>query len=102
MGEQAHRTVARVTKNAVAQIIAVASTIVSKLLITIIIGRLFGAERVGEFAFVMTFGLMFTFLSTAGMPWAMIREVATHRDQAHRYVENGVTCILGLNLNNLE
>ncbi len=98
MSEQTHRTVARVAKNAVAQIIALASTTVSKLLITIIIGRLFGAERVGEFAFVMTFSLIFTFLSTVGMPWAMIREVATHRDQAHRYAENGLTIVTATGL----
>ncbi|MDY6876696.1 MAG: flippase [Chloroflexota bacterium] len=93
MDERADQTVARVAKNAMAQIIALASTTVSKLLITIIIGRLFGAERVGEFAFVMTFSLIFTFLSTAGIPWAMIREVATHRDQAFRYAENGLTIV---------
>jgi O-antigen/teichoic acid export membrane protein len=93
VGEETHRTAARVTKNTVAQVIALASTTVSKLLITIIIGRLFGAERVGEFAFVMTLSLMFTFLSTAGMPLALIREVATHRGQAHRYAENGLTIV---------
>ncbi len=98
MGQQTHRTVARVTKNVVAQIVALASTMVSKLLITIIIGRLFGAERVGEFAFVMTFSLMFSFLSTAGIPWAMIREVATHRDQAHRYTQNGLTIVTATGL----
>lgn len=93
MGESTHHTVTRVTKNTVAQIVALASTTVSKLLITIIIGRLFGAERVGEFAFVMTLGLVFNFLSTAGIPWAMIREVATHRNQAYRYAENGLTIV---------
>lgn len=98
MSEQTHRTAARVTKNVVAQILALASTAGSKLLITIIIGRLFGAERVGEFAFVMTFSLIFAFLSTAGMPWAMIREVATHRDQAHRYAENGLTIVTATGL----
>lgn len=93
MGEQTHRTVVRVTKNAVAQVISLASTIISKLLITIIIGRLFGVERVGEFAFVMTLGTMFTFLATLGLPWAIIREVATHREQAYRYAENGLTLV---------
>lgn len=93
MSEQTHRTVARVTKNTIALMGALASTTVSKLLITIIIGRLFGAERVGEFAFVMTFSLMFTFLATAGIPWALIREIAAHRGQAHRYAENGVIIV---------
>ena len=98
MGEQTHRTVARVTKNAVVQVAALASTAVSKLLITIVIGRLLGAERVGEFAFVMTFTLMFTFLSTVGIPWTLIREVATHLDQAHRYAENGLTIVTATGL----
>lgn len=93
MDDQVPRTVTRVTKNIVAQLMAMASMTVSKLLITIVVGRLFGAEQVGEFAFVMTFSLMFTFLSTAGVPWAMIREVATHRDQARNYVANGLTIV---------
>jgi O-antigen/teichoic acid export membrane protein len=96
--DKTHHTVARVAKNIVAQVIALASTIVSKLLITIIIGRLFGAEQVGDFAFVMTFSLIFTFLSTAGVPWALIREVATHRDQVDRYVANGMIIVTGTGL----
>ena len=55
----------RVAKNTVAQVIAMASTVVSKLLITIIIGRVFGAERVGDYAVVMTLSLLFTFLASA-------------------------------------
>jgi O-antigen/teichoic acid export membrane protein len=93
MDDQVHNTVTRVTKNIVAQIVALASTVVSKLLITIVIGRLFGAEQVGEFAFVMTFSLIFTFLATAGVPWSIIREVATHRSQARDYADNGLTIV---------
>ncbi len=89
----AQNAAARVAKNTLAQIVALASTIVSKLLITIVIARLFGPEQVGEFALVITFTLLFTFLSTAGVPWALIREIATHRDQAHRYAGNGLTLV---------
>ncbi len=83
----------RVAKNSVAQVVAMASTIVSKLLITIVIGRLYGAERVGEFAVVMTLSLLFTFLASAGLNWSLIRETATHRDQIHRYAGNGFTLV---------
>ncbi|MBN1584438.1 MAG: flippase [Anaerolineae bacterium] len=94
MLEQTHHTVARVGKNVVAQIVALASTTVSKLLITIIVGRLFGPQKVGEFAFVLSLSLMFTFLATLGLPAAIIREVATHRDQAHHYAEKAMTIVL--------
>jgi len=80
----------RVIRNTLAQIVAMASMIVSKLLITIVIARLFGPEEVGDFAFVVTFTMLFTFLSSAGVPWALIRETATHRDEAHRYASNGL------------
>ena len=83
----------RVIKNTIAQIIAMASTIVSKLLITIVIARLFGPEKVGDFAFVTTFILLFTFLSSAGVPWALVREMAIHRDKAHRYASNGLALV---------
>ncbi len=93
MGESAQHAVARVSKNTIAQIVALAFTIISKLLINILIARLFGAERVGEFAFVMTFSLLFTFLATAGMPWALIREVSTHPGRVRRYAENGLSIV---------
>lgn len=86
-------TATRVIKNTIAQIIAMASTIVSKLLITIVIARLFGPEKVGDFAFVTTFILLFTFLSSAGVPWALVRETAIHRDKAHRYASNGLALV---------
>jgi|GEM_PF-1680479 len=85
---------ARVAKNTLAQIVALASTIVSKLLITIVIARLFGPEKVGDFAFVITFTALFTFLSSAGVPWALIRETATHRDEVHRYAGSGLGLVL--------
>ncbi|MBN1872945.1 MAG: flippase [Anaerolineae bacterium] len=101
MHEQLHYTVGRVTKNIVAQLFALAATTVSKLLITIVIGRLFGAERVGEFAFVMTFNLMFTFFATLGIPWALIREVATQHKLADHYVRTGLTLVAGAGILNI-
>ncbi len=89
-----HATATRVAKNTIAQIAALASTIVSKLLITIIIARLFGPERVGHFAFVMTFTLLFTFLASAGVTVALIREVAIHREQVDRYTGNALSLVI--------
>jgi O-antigen/teichoic acid export membrane protein len=83
----------RVAKNTIAQVVAMTSTVVSKLLITILIARLFGPEQVGQFAFLMTFSMVFTFLSSAGVPLALFREVAVHRDQVDRYVGNGLALV---------
>lgn len=83
----------RVAKNTVAQLVATASTIVSKLLITIIVARVYGPEQVGNLAFVLTFTMLFTFLSSAGLSWAMIRESATRRHQIHRYADNGLALV---------
>ncbi len=88
----------RVLKNTVAQITALAATVVSKLLITVVIGRLFGPDRVGEFAFVITFTALFHFLSTGGVTWSLIREVATHREEAARYAANGLGAVIGTGL----
>lgn len=84
---------ARVAKNTVAQIVAMAATIVSKLLITIVIGRWFGAERMGDYAAIMTFSLLFTFLASLGLHWTLIRETATHLEEIHRYAGNGISLV---------
>ncbi|MBN1955568.1 MAG: oligosaccharide flippase family protein [Anaerolineae bacterium] len=92
------RVATRVAKNTAAQMVAMGSTIVSKLLITIVIARVFGPTAVGDFAFVITFSTLFTFLATAGLPLTLIREVATHREQAHRYAgaSLGIAGLAGL------
>jgi O-antigen/teichoic acid export membrane protein len=81
----------RVAKNTVAQLAAMASMVVSKLLITIVIARMFGPNEVGDFSFVVTFAMLFTFMSTAGLSWSLIRETATHRDAVERYAGNGLS-----------
>ncbi len=83
----------RVAKNTAAQIVALGSTVVSKLLITIVIGRIFGPAAVGDFGFVITFSIMFTFLASAGLPVTLIREIATHREQVHRYAGNSLSIV---------
>jgi O-antigen/teichoic acid export membrane protein len=83
----------RVVRNTVAQVAAMASTVVSKLLITILLGRLFGAERVGDYAAVMTFGLLFTFLASLGLHWTLIRETAVHAEDVHQYAGNGFSLV---------
>ena len=45
-------------------------------------------------AFVLSLSLMFSFLATLGLPTAVIREVATHRDQAHHYAEQALTIVI--------
>jgi len=88
------RVATRVAKNTLAQLVALASTTVSKLLITIVIARVFGPQEVGDFAFVITFTMLFTFFSTAGVTWTLIREVATHREQVQRYADNGLSIVI--------
>jgi len=87
------RVATRVAKNTVAQLVAMGSTIISKLLITIVIGRVFGPAAVGDFAFVITFSTLFNFLASLGLPVALIRETATHRQEVDRYAGNSVTLV---------
>lgn len=88
--EDVQLTATRVAKNTAGQLAALGSTIVSKLLITIVVARIFGPEQVGDLAFVTTFTLLFNFMSSAGVPWALIRETATHRNEVDLYVSNGL------------
>jgi len=90
--------VARVGKNTLAQITMSAARIVSKFLIVLVIARLSGRELLGDFAFVITFTTMFTFLVSMGLLASLLREVAKHRDQADKMVGNAlvITILNGL------
>ncbi len=83
-------TVARVGKNTLAQITGSAAMVVSKFLIVLVIARLTGRELLGDFAFVITFTTMFTFLVDMGLTPSLVREVAKHRDQADKMVGNAL------------
>ena len=88
------KTGLRVAKNTIAQVVALASTVVSKLLILIVIGRLYGAEQVGDYATVMTFSLLFTFIASAGLHWSLVREIATHPDKIQQYANHGTFLVM--------
>jgi len=83
-------TVARVGKNTLAQITGSAAMVVSKFLIVLVIARLAGRELLGDFAFVITFTTMFTFLVDMGLTPSLVREVAKHRDQADKMIGNAL------------
>lgn len=86
------------TKNTVAQIIGYAVQVVSRFVFLIIVGRLAGAENVGDYSFVVTYTMAFTFLTDLGLGWLLIREVARRRDEVTRYVGNAfaVSTVMGV------
>ncbi len=82
------------TKNTLAQITGYAAEVFSQFIFLIIIGRLAGAENVGDFSFVVTYTMAFTFLTDLGLGWLLSREVARNRDEVARYVENALVVSL--------
>jgi O-antigen/teichoic acid export membrane protein len=85
------KTTRRVAKNAIAQIVRMGATLISKLLIVIVIARSQGVEQVGDFSFVMTFTLTLGFLNNMGLTMLLVREIAQKRERVHEYVENSLT-----------
>jgi O-antigen/teichoic acid export membrane protein len=71
-----------------AQIVGYAAQMVSRFVFLIFIGRLAGVENVGDFSFVITYNLAFTFLTDLGLGWLLSREVARYKDEVGRYVGN--------------
>lgn len=71
-----------------AQIVGYAAQMISRFVFLIFIGRLAGAENVGDFSFVVTYNLAFTFLTDLGLGWLLTREVARYKDEVARYVGN--------------
>jgi O-antigen/teichoic acid export membrane protein len=83
-----------VTKNTVAQIVGYAAQVGSQFFFLAIIGHLAGAENLGDFSFVVTYTMVFTFLPDLGLGWLLTREVARRRDQVGRYIGNAFTVSL--------
>ena len=82
------------TKNTLAQIVSYAAQVVSRFVFLIVVGRLVGAENVGDYSFVVTYSMAFTFLTDLGLGWLLKREVARHRDEVARYVGNAFVASL--------
>ena len=47
---------------------------------TVAIGRVAGVQSVGEYSFVMTLAVLFTFLAHLGIPELLVRELARCRE----------------------
>ncbi len=90
------KTAKRVAKNSVAQLARFAAIFVSKFLIVVVIARWQGVEQVGDFSFVMTYTLTFSFLNNMGLIVLLMREISQKRDMVHKYVENALTLCLFL------
>lgn len=71
----------RIAKNSVFQATAYIAKAGVTFLIYILLGRTAGADRLGDFATLITLAGVFSFVSAFGMPEFLIREIARLRDK---------------------
>lgn len=85
----------RVARNTVVQAVAFAAQGVNEFVVALVLARLAGAERLGEFTTLVILAGLFDFISTYGLPALLTREIARLRDDSDRIVAL-VNAALGL------
>lgn len=70
----------RVAKNSIVQTVGFLAKGITGFVVVVAIGRLAGVKSVGDFSFVVTFVLLFTFIAQMGIPDLLVRELARRRD----------------------
>lgn len=87
-------SVSRILKNSLFLAIARMLNLLSGLGIYALIGRLLGANGLGQFSFILAYTGMFVFLSSLGIHLYITREIARRRDQVQLCFGNALALVL--------
>jgi len=87
-------SLSRIFKNSLFLALSRGLTLLASLGIYALIGRLLGADGLGQFSFILAYAGMFIFLSSLGLHLYVVREIARRRDQVELYLGNALALIL--------
>lgn len=88
----------RVLLNILAQFVTNLLVVLSSFVITALIGRAWGPESLGEYAFVTSFVLLFTFLSVWSLDQLFVRELARRPERIEASIATGGLIALAFSL----
>jgi len=91
----------KIVKNTIAQLVTYAILMVFSLSMNILIGRLWGADMLGQYAFVITFAGLFVFSCDLGLNLLIIREIARRKEGIVEYVTDAFNSALILSLSTI-
>ncbi len=84
-----------ITRNYAAQFASRVLEFASTLILSVLIGRVLGAQELGRFTVVMTFCAVFVFASDWGVNLLLFRKLATTRHRGGRYMGASIVIALG-------